>query len=146
MSHCCSNLVSETQIAKTRQCPRDGVRCHTVSATTIKHHIKKAWAWVAKDQAYYFCANPDCDVIYFGEDDVILDITALRTEVGIKQSSELALVCYCYGVTKHEAVNNPEAYRFILRETKQKHCASETRNPSGSCCLADIKRLRKTGV
>ncbi|MCK5920792.1 MAG: hypothetical protein KAG66_07615, partial [Methylococcales bacterium] len=51
-----------------------------------------------------------------------------------------ALLCYCYGVTCQQALNNPDAKAFVLAQTKLKNCACDTRNPSGRCCLKDFSK------
>lgn len=111
-----------------------------VSPKTIKHHIKEPWSWNEKHQGYYFCSDPDCSVVYFGQDDSVIEKKLVRTEIGVKENSENALVCYCFGVTKAQATISALARQFVLEETKQKECACETRNPSGKCCLSDFPK------
>jgi len=142
MSDCCSPANTGNNFPQKHACPLDGKANVLVSATTIKHHLKAPWLWQAKPQGYYFCANPDCEVVYFGQDDSVILKDEVRTPIGIKESSNHALLCYCYGVTKAVAANNPNIRDFIVNETKQKHCACETRNPSGKCCLAYFPKLR----
>ena len=108
---------------------------YQVSSKTIKHHLKSPWMWKEKAQGYYFCSDPDCDVVYFGQDK-----SELRTQVGLKEPSENGLVCYCYGVTKKDAVNAPHIRQFVVQETKNKGCACESKNPSGKCCLASFPK------
>ena len=141
MSSCCSNNSNADSYPKKRNCPSNGIECHTVSTTTIKHHLKQPWLWQEKQQGYYFCADPECQVIYFGEDESILDQSSLRTLVGVKHTAAHSALCYCYGVSKNDYLNNPEIIEFVKRETKSKSCACETSNPSGKCCLKDFKTL-----
>jgi hypothetical protein len=140
MSDCCSNSCSPKPFPKRHICPANGKEYGQVSSTTIKHHIKAPWSWNAKDQGYYFCSDPECAVVYFGQDNSVIEKASVRTEVGVKEKSENGLVCYCYGVTKSEAKNNPQTRQFVIEETKQQQCACETRNPSGKCCLADFPK------
>lgn len=144
MSDCCSSSsCSSNSRPKKYRCPVNGKAYPAVSSTTIKHHIAKPWRWKQKDQVYYFCSDPECEVVYFGEDDSIIKKSGLRTSVGIKENSPEALICYCFGVTQHDAVNNPEIREFVLQETKDKNCACEIRNPSGKCCLKDFPKPKK---
>lgn len=140
MSECCSTSGPEISYPKKYRCPVDGKEYGLVSATTIKHHISQPWNWEAREQGYYFCEDPECDVVYFGQDDSVIKKSALRTEIGIKEKSRTALVCYCYGVTVAEAIANPDAKAFVMQETKRKSCACATRNPSGKCCLANFPK------
>lgn len=140
MSDCCSTSCSSQFRPKKHQCPVNGKTYSAVSSTTILHHISKPWSWKQKDQNYYFCSDPDCEVVYFGEDDSIIDKSALRTPVGIKDGSQESLVCYCFGVTYAESIDHPDIREFVLAQTKDKHCACEIRNPSGRCCLKDFPK------
>jgi len=140
MSDCCSTHGLQKSFAKKHKCPVDGKEYGLVSAKTIKHHIKEPWLWNEKHQGYYFCSKPDCSVVYFGQDDSIIEKSSVRTEVGIKAKSDSALICYCYGVTMAQAKINAQARQFVIEETKQKRCACETKNPSGKCCLSDFPK------
>lgn len=138
MSDCCSESMEE--FPKSHVCPVDGKAYGLVSANTIKHHLKAPWAWQGKNQGYYYCSDPDCRVVYFGQDGSVIDKQAIRTVIGAKESSMNALICYCYGVSKAEAQSDPRIREFVVEETRRRRCACETRNPSGRCCLADFPR------
>lgn len=138
MSDCCSTSCAPASFPKRHTCPANGKKYSQVSSITIKHHIKAPWSRSLSNQGYYFCSDPECEVVYFGQDDSVIGKAAVRTEVGLKEKSANALVCYCYGVTKGEAAGNPHIRDFVIAETKQQHCACKTRNPSGKCCLADF--------
>lgn len=140
MSDCCPTSANQGSFPRKHTCPANGKEYGLVSASTIKHHIKAPWSWTAKDQGYYFCSDPDCSVVYFGQDNSVIETDSVRTTIGVKEKSDKALVCYCYGVTKADAKNNPLIRQFVMQETKQKLCACETRNPSGKCCLSAFPR------
>jgi hypothetical protein len=140
MSECCSTIPKQSLFPKKYACPVNGKEYHLVSSQTIKHHIKAPWSWNQKDQGYYFCSDPNCSVVYFGQDNSVIEKSSVRTEVGLKEKSENALICYCYGVTKKEAKSNPATRQFVIEETKQKQCACQTKNPSGKCCLVDFPK------
>lgn len=142
MSNCCStSCETKTQAYPNKHlCPVNGKKFGLVSPTTIKHHIKAPWSWQKKDQGYYFCSDPDCPVVYFGQDNSVIEKSAIRTSVGLKDKSDDALVCYCFGVTKADAINNPLTREFVLNETKLKQCTCKTKNPSGKCCLSEFPK------
>ena len=140
MSDCCPTSCTQAEFPKRHACPANGKAYGLVSPATIRHHIKTPWQWQVRDQSYYFCSDPDCPVVYFGQDDSVIEKHELRTQVGVKEKSDDALVCYCYGVTKSEAKRNPLARQFVMQQTKQGQCACESRNPSGKCCLADFPK------
>ncbi len=127
-----------------RRCPVNGKEYAAISTTTVKHHIHEPWKWQKKwEQGYYFCSDPECNVVYFGEDDSVIDKSALRTCVGTKERSGQALLCYCFGVTMDEAVGNPDVKAFVIQETRGQTCACEICNPSGRCCLRDFPKREK---
>lgn len=135
MTDCCASACTSGSHPRKKKCPANGKEYASVSMMTVKHHIKEPWSWEKRDQGYYFCDDPECDVVYFGEDDEVIEQPGLRTSVGIKENRQNSILCYCFGVTLAEATNNPEIRNFVLEETKGKTCACETRNPSGRCCL-----------
>lgn len=119
------------------KCPVNGRRYARVSDKTILLHINKPWNWDRKNQGYYFCEDAECDVVYFGEDESIITKSAVRTVVGIKEKSDNALICYCFGVTKRASADS-RIKSFVIKNTKDHTCACEIRNPSGRCCLKDF--------
>jgi len=136
MSHCCSSNSPIDNSSRRHHCPVNGREYKSVSTTTILHHITNPWHWQTIDQSYYYCDDPDCNVVYFGEDNSIIDISTLRDSIGVKQKFKNPTICYCFGVTLDTA--NPEIKDFIKQKTKEKQCACEIRNPSGRCCLKDF--------
>lgn len=140
MSSCCSNSKTPTSAPTKHPCPKNNKDGVLVPTSTIYHHLKQPWKWQAQDQAYYFCDDPDCDVVYFSEDNSIIEENKLRTKVGIKTQADNDLICYCYGVSLNEAKQDTSIKDFVIKMTKQNSCACETRNPSGRCCLKDFPK------
>ena len=137
MTNHCSSSNKNPSYPKRHNCPVNGTTYKSVSSTTILHHIKEPWNRHNNEQGYYFCDDPNCEVVYFGEDNTVINKSSLRTEVGIKETAKNSLVCYCFGVTK-EASALSGVKEFVIQNTKNKTCACETRNPSGRCCLKDF--------
>lgn len=138
MTNCCTSSRSSQGQPKEYKCPVNGRSYKSVSPLTILHHINEPWNWPNKDQGYYFCDDPECNVVYFAEDDSTLEKSSLRTTVGIKEKDGNSLICYCFGVSKSASVSGL-AKDFIIKCTKEKACACTTRNPSGRCCLKDFQ-------
>lgn len=109
-----------------------------VTLKTILHHIKESWKANLKEQGYYFCNDPECDVVYFGEDGYMINKSELRTKIAAKEKNDNALVCNCFGVSQVNAINNSEIKDFVIQQTKIGNCSCETSNPSGRCCLKDF--------
>lgn len=145
MSECCSGsepgTVKSDTVQTTRHiCPENGQTYTQVGKTTILHHIQQPWLYVLKEQQYYFCDDPSCEVVYFGEDNSVIKKSQLRTQVGIKETSHESLICYCFGVSRQQAETSQQVKEFVIRQTKNSSCACETRNPSGRCCLKDFPK------
>lgn len=139
MSQCCTSSDTKNSYPRKHRCPVNGEPYSSVSTTTILHHIEKPWRWYEKQQGYYFCGDPECNVVYFGQDDTVILKSELRTIVGIKEQHENALLCYCFGVSKQLA-SNQHIKDFVVKSTKEQACACSTRNPSGKCCLSDFPK------
>ena len=144
MSDCCSTARETEKPSKTNVCPVNGQTYMQVSIRTMLHHISSPWEWAEKEQGYYFCNDPNCDVVYFGEDDSVIEKTQIRTVVGIKEDKPDALTCYCFGVSNLEAQRHPDIRHFIVNKTQAGVCSCETSNPSGRCCLKDLPVSAKT--
>jgi len=104
--------------------------------------IKEPWNLTFKQQTYYFCSDPDCDVVYFGSDNSSIHKDQLRTKVGIKETSDDALICYCFDVSRTTAQANEKAKAkaFVIEQTKKLLCSCTAHNPSGKCCLKDFPK------
>lgn len=140
MSNCCSKSNRNHQNAKRHTCPESNKEYGEVPYKTILHHVKEPWNLALKEQAYYFCSDPDCDVIYFAYDNSTLRKNQLRTKVGIKEKSDDALICYCFDVSRATAQDNEKAKAFVIEQTKKSLCSCTTYNPSGKCCLKDFPK------
>ncbi|MCU7929420.1 MAG: hypothetical protein KZQ90_01380 [Candidatus Thiodiazotropha sp. (ex Codakia rugifera)] len=109
-----------------------------VSEKTLLHHIKEPWTWPHKKQAYYFCDDPTCDVVYFGQDDTIIDKMGMKAKPGTDAGLQDSLICYCFGISYKKASTKPELKQFVIDKTKNNLCACEVKNPSGQCCLKNF--------
>ena len=87
MSDCCSKSCSSNEVHETHRCPVNGKVYKGVSEKTILHHINEPWQWEDKQQNYYFCDDPECDVVYFGQDNSVIKKSELRNIVGVKAQS-----------------------------------------------------------
>lgn len=138
MTECCSTASTRHAAPKRYRCPVNGQEYPRVSIKTILHHIAKPWERNLQEQGYYFCDDPDCDTVYFGQDDSVIQNTELKLQVGTKEQSLDSLVCYCFGVTKSDAIRMPMIKEYVTTKTREGMCSCETSNPSGRCCLKDF--------
>ena len=140
MSQCCSNTGTDTAMPGRCRCPVNGLEYGAVRLKTMLHHIRQPWNAPLKEQGYYFCSDPECEVVYFGQDGSIFPRAALRTRVGIKEQGRDDLICYCFGVTKREAEQNHALRQYVADKTRESMCSCESRNPAGRCCLGDFPK------
>jgi hypothetical protein len=98
---------------------------------------------------YYFCAAPDCPVVYFPVEPQAPTFQQkdLLVRVGVKERQDPIPVCYCFGVTRRDIANEiretgkSTIAERIKAEVKTGNCACEVKNPSGKCCLGDVARV-----
>ena len=135
MSNSCHSVCTDRLPSKTHTCPVNAQEYKSVALKTVLHHINSPWEWMEKQQGYFFCDDPNCDVVYFGEDDSVITTSEIRTVVGIKACTPDALTCYCFGVSNLDAQLHPDIRDFVVRKTKAGMCSCDTSNPSGHCCL-----------
>lgn len=140
MADCCTPQTDDSVHPKKRPCPACGAEGSEVSVRTIAHHLKQTWQWQERGARYYFCAEPSCDTVYFADDGSTLLKSRLRTQVGVKESAGDAPLCYCFGVSRADALNNPAIREYVVTQTRLAQCSCDTRNPSGRCCLKDFPR------
>ena len=138
MSDNCSAGNCKTSSSHKHRCPANGREYRNVPVRTVLHHVQQAWRRAEPGRNYYFCEDPDCEVVYFASDDSVILKSEVRTTIGVKAHSSASLICYCFGVTEADALANPDTKRFVVEQTKRGVCSCETSNPSGRCCLKDF--------
>jgi hypothetical protein len=94
----------------------------------------------AKD--YHFCETPTCPVVYYSPIGVRLDRGAVRAAVHQKDDGPDVPLCYCFGYTRSRLAREGDAaVAFVNAEVKAHRCACDVKNPSGRCCLGDLRRF-----
>lgn len=138
MSNCCSSDNVVNKFPRKQPCPVNGQDYILVPIKTVLHHIKNSWRANLPEQGYYFCNDPECDVVYFAEDGRVIKTKELHSIVSVKRNETDDPVCYCFSVKKNDAIKEPEIKQFVIQQTKSGNCSCETSNPSGRCCLKDF--------
>lgn len=136
MSDCCTSR--ESVRPQKQPCPACNTASSRVEVRTLLHHLKAPWKLAITGDDFFICEAADCDVVYFSVEGFRARQEDLRHEVGQKSNSDDAVVCYCFGVTRNEALENPKIRDFVVEKTRDKQCACDIRNPSGRCCLKDF--------
>ena len=96
---------------------------------------------------YWFCATPDCPVVYFsGDGKSVFRKPDLTVRVGIKEKEDPIPLCYCFGWDRRRIreeivkTGKSTAVETIAREVKAGNCFCERSNPQGSCCLGNVAK------
>ena len=104
-------------------------RMTKVGTKTLLHHIKSPWLVDLKQQGYYFCTDPQCQVVYFGQDDSVIQVSDVKSRVGQKETKQDRPICYCFDVTQLNAEKDASIKSFVVNKTKAALCSCETSNP-----------------
>jgi len=118
-----------------------------VTAITIESLVRKERrSQLASPEGFSFCHTPDCAVIYFNNDtDEYIEKGDVKIRVGIKETEDPVPLCYCFGWTQKKIADEIArtgkslAVEDITNRMKTAGCNCERNNPSGGCCLTDVK-------
>ena len=131
--------------ANVRRCPECGTTGHQVGAAPVRPHAPDVI-----DGPWSYCPNQTCQVVFFLDEETI-DVDHVNTRVGTKAASKPVPVCFCFSHTARDITTDLARHgRSTINESVkaavgQGLCACEHLNPTGKCCLADIRRsLRST--
>ena len=150
MSKCCqmsNDQECSLSAAEAGQCPRCRNKGKNVATLTVKNLVQDH-ARVSASASYSFCRTPTCDVVYFSVENVF-EKKDLKVPVGLKETADPLLLCYCFGYTRehirreNEAKQSGSILKKIKAEVQAGFCACEVKNPSGTCCLGDITRAMR---
>jgi hypothetical protein len=130
-------------------CPNCNQKAKDVSVVTLSHMIQEEHQKKLDSlTGYYFCKTSNCEVVYFkGNETVKQD--QLKTEVGLKDWANPSTVCYCFNWTKEKMkkevieTGKTNALEDIKSKMNTDKCVCEINNPSGKCCLKDVKKAIK---
>ncbi|MFN2513773.1 MAG: hypothetical protein ABR568_20435, partial [Pyrinomonadaceae bacterium] len=144
MSDCC-NIQGSSRALDDRNAGSRCIECGTegrpVERQTILHHVKHDHLDRVNGEAYRFCSNRDCEVVYYGDGGTRFTVHDLRELVTAKTRGDARPICYCFGFTEGDArreieLTGPSSIpRTISKLIKEGMCACEVRNPEGVCCL-----------
>jgi hypothetical protein len=143
MSDCCC-AKSEPASSNTTECPVSGTKGVTVELQTVKAVLTNAALRRVTAAAHRFCADPECDIVYFADDGTTSSKTDIRVPVWQKEPAGARMVCYCFGENERDiraeiAINGKsDALERVKAHIKARRCACELRNPRGTCCLGDV--------
>lgn len=149
MSSCCS--VAENDACASPVCESCGQKGLAVQHETPAHLLKEPHvSELEEGVTYLFCPTPTCDVVYFSnQTEQYFHKTDLNVRVGIKETAPPIPVCYCFEYTwerifdEIRTTGESTALAFITEKVKNGLCECEIKNPSGRCCLGEVKKTIK---
>lgn len=122
-------------------CPANGAVGALVSFATLAAQIRGE---LPEPQELRVCTSADCAVVYFGSHGAVLRIDDLWQAPGFKSGGS-DLVCYCFRKTRGDLAKDlrrhgeSRLFDWIKGRVADRGCACEIRNPTGRCCLADVR-------
>lgn len=140
MDNCCTTTT-------TAPCPKCSQNAHKVGKQTLYFLLTHPFNKHLIGEQYYFCSNPDCEVVYFCPEGSSYTQAQVRIKVGQKSKAPDRTICYCYDLNaeqfQHELneLGDSPSKNFIVECTRDKQCQCESHNPSGKCCLKDLNAL-----
>jgi hypothetical protein len=143
MSDCCC-AESEPAPKNTAECPVSRTKGVTVELQTVKAVLTNAALRRVTAAAHWFCADPECDIVYFTDDGTTYATRDIRVPVWQKEPVGARTVCYCFGENEADiraeiAISGAsDAFERVKTHIKASRCACEVRNPRGICCLGDV--------
>lgn len=129
-------------------CPRCGAPGKPVARVTLGALLKpQARLRIPPGDKFWFCASPACEAVYFDPGGMAFTKPDLSVRVGIKESTEPKPLCYCFGFTEENILEDakrcgqPAIPDTIKAQVKTGNCYCEVTNPQGSCCLGNVGRV-----
>ncbi|SFC39841.1 hypothetical protein SAMN04488168_104138 [Bacillus sp. 491mf] len=93
------------------------------------------------DKTYYFCAEQECNVVYFNEEQQVFIKNDLKVPVFQKDIEEDVSACYCFNWTRArireeiKQIGKSQAVQERSMHIKENRCGCEANNPQGSCVV-----------
>lgn len=149
MSSCCSGESCDgprAAAAEETACPRCGAVGRVVEDETIRSILKPGHAERLLSVERRFCRTPSCAVLYYGSDGRVAEKGAASVRVGLKETEDPIPLCYCFGFTRahvrREVAETGDSAipDRIDAEIRAGRCACERKNPSGACCLGEVRK------
>ena len=130
-------------------CPVCGARGKPVPGQTVRALASVSLRSV-REVEYLFCKTQFCPVVYYSADGVqTFTVDQVRERVYQKEPENPDVYfCYCFRHKVGEMLAaSPEGRAAILADissgTNSGQCACDLRNPQGSCCLVNARRLAR---
>ncbi len=130
-------------------CPICKNKAKEVSSITINSLVKKEYLKeLSSIKDFFYCQTSNCEVVYFKINEIIRQEQLIK-EVGLKDWANPKTVCYCFNWTQEKIKKDikesgqTKAIEDITEKMNSIGCDCEHKNPSGKCCLKDVKKVIK---
>lgn len=148
MNSCCAILLENfSDNEKGDDCPTCGTKGKPVSSLTIRSLTRRDWSHYSSITEGYLCTNPeDSTLYYFPGSDQVIDKSQAVDRVGFKETDEPRYICYCFRHTASEIESDflrhgrSTIEEEIREKVESEACSCEVTNPSGNCCLGDVRK------
>lgn len=140
MSEACCEVPSANEDRSI--CPANGVAGRPVDWTTV---AALTTGRVPPKQEFRLCRTAGCEVVYYGAAGSVLTVGDLSVRPGFKAGGD-GLICYCFLLREDDIVRQvaetgkADVLQAIKDEVQAGNCACEVRNPSGGCCLGEVRQ------
>ena len=130
-------------------CVACGMQGWPVKRQTILHHLRHEHLGRVSEEAFRFCPERNCEVVYYSNCGTKFEANDLREPVGAKLIGDTRPICYCFGFAECDVrkqirqTGHTTIATTISSLIREGMCACEIRNPSGRCCLGDLNQLIK---
>lgn len=132
------------------KCPACGAEGKRVKTITLRSLVRPERQALIGDSRYFFCGSMGCETVYFTkEESRTFSTLDLTVRVGIKESAPPRPICYCFGQSMEEILDEVErtgkstVTADIKRRMAEEGCSCETKNPQGACCLGTVESVVK---
>jgi hypothetical protein len=148
MGDCCLGKVEDARQEKLKvlECPQCQGLMKPIDRNVLIHQVMAPLNQSIPVEIFFFCSKTNCRAVYFSPSGFVVETTDMRYEISEKLASEERTICYCYGITYRQVVNeikkdgHSTSKEFVVEQTKLKNCACDVRNPSGRCCLKEFPK------
>ena len=147
---CCTIPNADARTAGADLCSTCGQKGKPVDAETINALVRPELQPAGGFPVGYICTNPvDPTLYFFPGDTPSLSRDDVTVRVGFKAVEPPHLVCYCFEHTREDIQSE---YRqqgeslieaSIREKVAQGQCRCEVKNPTGRCCLGDVRAAYK---
>lgn len=131
-------------------CPECGTDARQIHTETVRNMLESFTNQAVEDGPQYrVCEAQDCDLVYFADEiDQQFDLEDVRVTVNFKldEDERPYPLCYCFGYGKEDVISEIEntesssVVGWITDRVQAEECACRWKNPTGGCCLSNVKQ------